>query len=172
MAQTPVDDRSDTVDVQRPHQRRGFLALAWAAVAGIALKVTTRPVSAGVDGDVVLGAANVSASQTSVRNTGTGAGLIANSGGSVSPGASTGFLGANTNANGYGIWGYASGTASSGIVGFGVQNGMWATSGAGNGVRGVSNTGVGVLGECADRKSRCAARPPGRARTQSRLFTV
>ena len=150
MAETPVDDRAGTVEVQKPHQRRGFLALAWAAVAGIALKVTTRPVSAGVDGDVVLGALNVSASQTHVRNTGQGAGLIANSGTQTSPGASTGFLGSNSNANGYGVWGYAAGTASTGVNGFGTQNGIWGTSGAGSGVRGVSSTGVGVLGECAD----------------------
>ena len=55
---------SERINAEVPIKRRGLFALAAAAVAGLVAKLSEQPVSAGTDGDVILGAngvANVAA---------------------------------------------------------------------------------------------------------------
>ena len=50
------DARPSAPDPLQPLKRRGLLAAGVALVAGLVAKLTEQPVSAGTDGDVVLGA--------------------------------------------------------------------------------------------------------------------
>ena len=145
--------------------RRGFLAAAWAAVAALVLKQTTQPVEAGVDGDVVLGASNTTASLTEIINTGSNStafqafaqtggssrgilgagglfGVIGSNvgGGPGNPGAAV--FGSTTDVNSSAIWGVQTGSPS------GVAVRGEATFGAsGTGVLGTSTSGIGVSGQ-------------------------
>jgi hypothetical protein len=128
-------------------KRRGLLAAAWAVVAGFALKHTTQPLEAGVDGDVVLGAFNTETTQTTIfRNAATGTALQVactavggTASGLISTGSGYGVISyKNGGGPGAGVFGQAETPESSGIHG----NGFSAS-----GVRGVSNTGSGVVGE-------------------------
>jgi hypothetical protein len=123
-------------------KRRGLLAAAWAAVAAVVVRQTTEPVQAGVDGDVVLGAANVTTEITAITNTTEGKdGLDV-------------YCNTGDGTNGFGV--YAEGTGY-GLVGVHVPSGK--PDGAGvfgrtnradsSGVRGEvvgSNNGIGVYG--------------------------
>jgi hypothetical protein len=129
-------------------------------VAGVVAKVTEQHVEAGVDGDVVLGAFNTSATDTSISDTrasgtalsltctagtngwglfaeGSGYGVIADST-SNTPSFGAGVLGGAYNSTPYGVWGF-DGTAAGNI-------GVFGQSTKGTGVRGVSESGVGVYG--------------------------
>jgi hypothetical protein len=56
-------------DGPRTLARRGLMAAAAAAAAGLVFKQAEQPASAGVDGDVVLGAANTTTGETTITNT-------------------------------------------------------------------------------------------------------
>jgi hypothetical protein len=128
MTTTPADDRTHADRITESMKRRGLLAAAWAAMAAVILNRTTQPVEAGVDGDVVLGSPNSTATATTITNT-TGAASLA-FGAACVPGTS-----------GVGLEGVGSGY---GVVG---QTGLTGIAG-GAGVVGVTerpNT-FGVLG--------------------------
>ena len=121
----------------RSMRRRGLLALATAFVAGVAAKFTEVPVSAGSDGDVVLGSvANNATQQTGVLNSasaGNGPAIH----GFRSPGAAAlvpttfdaGVVGQTFVTNAPGVYGKS------------------ANGSAGIGVHGTSNSGYGVYGD-------------------------
>jgi hypothetical protein len=136
-------------------KRRGLFAAAAALVAAVVAKVTEQPVLAGVDGDVVLGAANTTANVTSINNT------TANSEGIVGAcTASTDGAGVVGGGSGFGCVGIQTGSAllpnGAGVAGLGAQPGgygVWGVNGASApavGVRGESQNsaaaGIGVLG--------------------------
>jgi hypothetical protein len=121
-----------------PIKRRGVFALGAALVAGLVAKLTEQPVSAGTDGDVILGAngvANLAPTPTSICNNGSAAGPT------ISALRSPGAVSAQTLAinaailaqcaidNETAVWGRS-------------QNGAQA-----KGVRGISFAGTGVFGE-------------------------
>src|ERR687890_2060145 len=70
-----------------PRSRRAFLAAALGALGVSAAQALTRPAAAlaGTDGDVVLGAANESATTTVIANTATGSAFIATTGANAFP---------------------------------------------------------------------------------------
>jgi hypothetical protein len=130
--------------------RRGFLAAAWAAVAGLVLKQTTQPVEAGVDGDVVLGLPNTTTQFTSITNTtpdsfafiarcvggtgGIGLAGFGSSNGVYGETESTGFPGSA------GVFGLSLRSNSYGVAGFNYEP-------SGTAVFGQSASGNGVLGQ-------------------------
>jgi hypothetical protein len=138
-------------------ERRGLLAAAWAAVAGFVLKHTTEPLEAGVDGDVVLGASNIAATQTGIFRTATtgtalqvactAAGGTAS--GLISTGSGYGVVAyKNGSGGGAGVFGQAETPESSGIYGLGFSaNGVQGVSNTASGVFGVSGSGNAVLGQ-------------------------
>jgi hypothetical protein len=131
-----------------PIKRRGLLALAATAVAGLVAKLTEQPLSAGTDGDVVLGdgfGANVSATSTAVCQN-----SFVNNGPAIhgfrSPGAigsvtltvNAGVMGQTFVADSPAIWGRSqSGTQAKGVHGI---------SFPGYGVLGETTSGIGVQG--------------------------
>jgi hypothetical protein len=145
----PVGESTGTL------KRRGLLAAAWAAAAGLLLRATTTPVEAA-NGDPVLAgsSANSATNETWISCSGTGRNIF----------------GYSTGANGLsGVQGWCNGSTGSGVLGtsynnsgvsFGVQGISDSPAGTGvygrtnnsagntNGVRGESNSpnGVGVLG--------------------------
>ncbi len=124
-------------------RRRGLLAAAVAVMAGLVAKITEQPVEAGVDGDVVLGAANTTASDTSIACTATDG---------------TGLLGQCTaGLNGRGVYGIGSGVGTLSLAtntsgGTGVYG---STYGSGTGVWGnnLFDNGIGVRGESVGESS-------------------
>ena len=69
MMTTQPDLRTPAPDTTQPLKRRGLLAAGVALVAGLVAKLTEQPVSAGMDGDVVLGAVNTTTGETIINNT-------------------------------------------------------------------------------------------------------
>jgi len=130
-------------------KRRGLLAAAWAAVAAIVARQTTEPVEAGVDGDVVLGAANTTIGITYIENT------TANSDGlAVICAAGTGGVGLIGNGSGFGVVGNNNGGTAGAAAVYGRTNradnyGVWGDTGGGVGVLGTSTSGNAIRGEVA-----------------------
>jgi hypothetical protein len=112
---TPANNTTATL------KRRGLLAAAVACVAGFVAKFSEQPVSAGVDGDVVLGTFNATGSTTAITNT-----------------ASTG---------GVGFEAFCNGAGGFGIVGVGSDTGVYGLTGGGMGIRGVSTSGYAMFGQ-------------------------
>jgi hypothetical protein len=143
---TPQPDvRTPAPDTTQALKRRGLLAAAVACVAALVAKLSEQPVSAGVDGDVVLGASNTTAGTTKI--TCTGANSVA-----LYAEDTTGPYGWGIEAvgTGYAVVGFQNagdpGTAA--VYGSGRSNG-YGVSGynpSGVGVRGESNSTNGVLG--------------------------
>jgi hypothetical protein len=146
--------------------RRGLLAAAAAFVAGLVANLSETPVSAGVDGDVVLGAPNPETTGTTITNTtagsfalslncnsGAGTGLLVNAGkfgvlaqgGNAPQGgaSSAGVLGQTNDNVSYGLWGINSAAGGTGIRGE-------AFNGSGVGIQGIgsgsSDNAIGVSG--------------------------
>jgi hypothetical protein len=146
---------SPTPESARTLKRRGLLAAAVAFVAGLVAKVTEQPVSAGTDGDVVLGAANFTAGTTRIAcSSGTvGTALRLESlvgGGSpalVVNGSTAGAIYADMISDPDGFVGSAAILG----VGVGFSAGLGGTNADGTAVRGVSESGIGVLGRSTSR---------------------
>jgi hypothetical protein len=68
MTASPSGVRPPIAEANQALKRRGLLAAAVACVAGLVAKLSEQPVSAGVDGDVVLGSNNVSTTTTTIVN--------------------------------------------------------------------------------------------------------
>jgi hypothetical protein len=153
------DVRTPAPDPTQPLKRRGMLAAGIALVAGLVAKLTEQPVSAGVDGDVVLGALN-NASSITIISTGatsqTAMQLISGTGstgtsGLVSTGQYHGVeaYGGSTASGGAGVFGQAERVeASGGVHGRGFSTaGVRGESDSMNGVLGLSASGVPVFGQ-------------------------
>jgi hypothetical protein len=146
MAYQHSDERIRQESTGTTMKRRGLLAGAAALVAGIAAKQAAQPVSAGTDGDVVLGgASNAAASGTTIINNAAATYESVAFAGVRYPGWSGSFV-VSTNAglfgradlvNGYGVFGFAPQA-----FGIGVQG----QSSSYLGVVGKSLTGIGVYG--------------------------
>jgi hypothetical protein len=122
--------------------RRAFLTAAASAAAATAVTALDRPslVQAGVDGDVVLGAANTATTTTSITISANSANVFAANG--ISEEAV--IAGTNTDV-GAGVRGDAA--TGSGVLGVGPSGtGVEGSSLTGNGVLGVSEEGSGVVG--------------------------
>jgi hypothetical protein len=128
-------------------KRRGLLAAAWAAAAAIVVRQTTEPVEAGVDGDVVLGAANTATTKTSISNTtavSEALDLYCTTGtdgwGLYSEGTGYGVYGVQSNQGkpgGAGVLAYTGRADSSGVFGMAVDGtGVLGQSTSGNAIRG------------------------------------
>jgi hypothetical protein len=133
-------------DTSQTIKRRGLLAAGAAFVAGLIAKLSETPVSAGVDGDVVLGGYNTAASATIISNTtANDIALLTLGGGGVS-GAGLVSLGSQ-----YGVSAgvYESGSPGAGVLGEGRTNcpGVWGLNDTGLGVLGVSASSYGVFGQ-------------------------
>jgi hypothetical protein len=139
----------------KPWKRRGLFAAAAALVAAVVGRVTEQPVSAGVDGDVVLGASNVSTSSTNISNPAPrrpavavtldcpiGDGLYARGGdyGVIGDGGGSGFAGV-------GVLGTASLPGSCGVLGSNAQ-GVAVRGFCSNGTGG-RGTNIAIYGEVA-----------------------
>jgi hypothetical protein len=159
MTTSQTDQHTSSPDSDRPIKRRGLLAVAVAVVAGFISKLTEQPVSAGSDGDVVLGAFN-NASAITIISTGTtgqtAMQLISGTGATGTSGlASTGqyygveAYGARTANGGAGVFGQAERVeASGGVYGRGFSTvGVRGESDSKNGVLGLSTSGVPVFGQ-------------------------
>jgi hypothetical protein len=132
-------------ETDQPIKRRGLFAVGAALVAGLVAKLTEAPVSAGVDGDVVLGAGNTTPGITQVVCTSAnGTGLQGmctvgpNAWGVVGAGSQVGVIGQST----------GSGNPGAGMVGLGAANspGVQGLNSSFTAVRGDSGTGIGVVG--------------------------
>jgi hypothetical protein len=129
------DVRTSTPETYQPLKRRGLLAAGIAVLAGLVARLTETPVSAGVDGDVVLGIGNSTSGITEVTCTmPSGVGL----GGQCNAGSGIGVFGLGGQ---YGVFGESLGTAN---LGAGVS-GLGAASSPG--VAGRNDNGIGVLGQ-------------------------
>jgi hypothetical protein len=135
MTTLPSDVRTPAPDNTQPLKRRGLLAAGAAFVAGLVAKLSETPVSAGTDGDVVLGLFNFSQ---------TGTGLIASTPDQTvltleSNGGGSG-IGLHTVGNQFAVYGelLPPGNIGAGVAGFG--------RGASAGIQGVNNDGIGVIG--------------------------
>jgi hypothetical protein len=120
-------------------KRRGLFALAAATIAGLVAKLTEEPLSAGTDGDVVLGdafGANVSGTSTAVCQN-----SFVNNGPAIHGFRSPGAIGSVTLTINAGVMGQTFVADSPAIWGRS-QNGTQA-----KGVHGISFPGYGVLGE-------------------------
>jgi hypothetical protein len=130
--------------------RRAMLAGAAGAlgVLGAETLVRATPAQAGTDGDVVLGAYNVSSAVTYIRNSGGSNGEALNV---VGNGTGSGVIGNGGGSSGSGVYGFGGSPNGQGVTGSG--NGIGAgvagynSSASGAGVYGASNVGgVGVKG--------------------------
>ena len=115
MMTSQPDVRPSAPDRTQPLKRRGLLAASVALVAGLVAKLTEQPVSAGVDGDVVLGASNTTGGTTVITNTTFSSTAMAVScmvgpsgWGLLGSGSQYGILG-QTNGNGAGVYGIGNG---------------------------------------------------------------
>ena len=124
-----------------PRSRRAFLAAAaGAAAAGAATALHAPTVRAGVDGDVVLGAANTATTTTSIRITANASDVLTARG--ISDNAV--IVGRNDDV-GSGVRGEA--TTGSGVLGVAPSgSGVEGSTSTGNGVLGVSEEGAGIVG--------------------------
>jgi hypothetical protein len=145
MATSQSDERALPCDTTQTLKRRGLLAAAAAFVAGLVAKLSEEPVSAGVDGDVVLGTSNTTSGITSITNTTGGAGL------ELSCLGGTDGWGLFSEGSGYGVLGLQIGSMSgAGVRGqaTGVDSyGVWGLNGTGVGVRGDSFSNYAVFGQ-------------------------
>jgi hypothetical protein len=125
-----------------PRSRRAFLTAAAGAAGAAAITALDRPslVRAGVDGDVVLGAANTSASTTSITISANASNVL------EAHGVSEEAVIAATNTDvGAGVRGEA--TTGAGVLGVAPSgNGVEGSATTGTGVLGVSEEGSGVIG--------------------------
>jgi hypothetical protein len=125
-----------------PSTRRAFLAAAAGAAAATAASALDRPsiTFAGVDGDVVLGAANTATTTTSITISANASNVFTAQG--ITEDAV--IVGTNTDV-GSGVRGQA--TTGSGVLGVSPSgSGVEGSSSGGNGVLGVSEEGSGVVG--------------------------
>jgi hypothetical protein len=146
----PPSVRPPDSDTSQTLPRRGLLAAAAAFVAGLVAKLSETPLSAGVDGDVVLGATNTEATPTSITNTMTSFGaalfLTANGG--------TGNRGLSSQGSGFGVFG-TTGNIAGMAGGAGVYGesdransyGVWGNSITGEGVHATSDSNAGLFAE-------------------------
>jgi hypothetical protein len=146
MTTSQSDVRPPASEPTHTLKRRGLLTAAAAFVAGLVAKLSETPVSAGVDGDVVLGGNNTSAFPTNITNSVAGGGVVlrlsAPNGGSgiglQSEGTEFGLFSALIGAGfGAGVEGFAASPS-----GFGVRG----INAVGTAVRGDSTAGIGIHG--------------------------
>jgi len=142
-----MSDASQKIGDEKGWKRRGLFAAAAALVAAVVARVTERPVEAGSDGDVVLGAANVANATTSIST-------------SPIPGISSalnlsgpGGAGLVSDGSSYGVRGSSNSMLTvAGVLGETPRRGgagVWGSNGMGVGVRGSSTNGPAVLGDIA-----------------------
>jgi hypothetical protein len=148
MTTSQSDARTSEPNTTQTLKRRGLLAAGAAFVAGLVAKLSERPVSAGVDGDVVLGQFNTTSTPTTIENT------TANSTGMATfcTGGTVGW-GLASEGSELGVYGHltASGAAGgAGVFGDGFfradSYGVWGFNGSGTGVRAESQSGLGIHG--------------------------
>jgi hypothetical protein len=157
---TSPDVRTPAPDATHTLERRGLLAAGAAVVAGLVARLSETPVSAGVDGDVVLGQDNTSASPTSITSSAPDGGialrLIASNGfgaglfsAATEVGVSAVLLGPGPSAGrGAGVTGFAAFPGAFGVVGTNtVGTGVLGESNSGIGIQGFSNTNTAVFGQ-------------------------
>jgi hypothetical protein len=146
MTPPPSGVRPPIRETDQPIKRRGLFAVGAALVAGLVAKLTETPVSAGVDGDVVLGGVNSTPAQTTV------VGSTATSGTGLLGLGQSGPLGRGLEGIGSqaGVFGISMGTGSpgAGVWGSGAANspGVQGVNDSFTGVRGDSTSGMGVVG--------------------------
>jgi hypothetical protein len=135
MTASPTGVRPPIAEANQALKRRGLLAVGAAFVAGLIAKLSETPVSAGVDGDVVLGVSNSTAGSTVINCQGSNGTAL--TGTALSGPQAVGLLGQG---NQYGVMGASYGTAVPGaaVVGIGVLSS--------HGVAGFNAGGIGVLG--------------------------
>jgi hypothetical protein len=145
MATSQSDERALPCATSQTLKRRGLLAAAAAFVAGLVAKLSEEPVSAGVDGDVVLGTSNTTSGITSITNNTGSAGL------ELSCLGGTDGWGLFSEGSGYGVLALQIGsTVGAGVRGqaSGVNSyGVWGLNGTGVGVRGDSFSNYAVFGQ-------------------------
>jgi hypothetical protein len=134
-----------------------LLALGAAFVAGLVARFSEQPVSAGVDGDVVLGGMNTTQFQTTITSTGSATALsVSCTGAAPADGMAVygesnlaGIWGSNLSADpGYGVVGRADEANQSAIWGFSSHgNGVKAQSSSSNGLLALSQSGVPILAQ-------------------------
>jgi hypothetical protein len=126
MTTSQPDVRSSLSDTPQTLKRRGLLAAGAAFVAGLVAKLSETSVSAGVDGDVVLGATNTTPGLTQVEcSTPGGTGLQGlcdvgtNGWGVYGRGTQAGVFGVSdgTGSPGAGVWAFGA-PNSPGVRGF------------------------------------------------------
>jgi hypothetical protein len=146
-------------NARRP--RREVLAVAAGALGVIAAEslIKSTPAQAGTDGDVVLGATNMSGDCTFITITsasnaafvGTGAGTGSGVGGTGGSSGGNGLFGKGGASGGTGVWGEGGDSSGDGVHGLaGGPNGNGVTGlaeGDGCGVRGTGAFGIGVRGD-------------------------
>jgi hypothetical protein len=150
--ETAMKSERDTDEQRTPShtwKRRGLIAAAWAAVAAIVARQTTEPVEAGVDGDVVLGAANTTTAITTITNTSTSPTIDA-----LDLFCTAGPDGAGLFAlgSGFGVFAQNNGAAAGGAGVYGFTSpadnyGVWGDTDAGVGVLGQSTSGIPIRGQ-------------------------
>ncbi|HEY7059687.1 MAG TPA: hypothetical protein VH458_24295 [Vicinamibacterales bacterium] len=149
VADSPPPDRTQTL------KRRGLLAAGAAFVAGLVAKFSETPVSAGTDGDVVLGAVSASTAQTTVRNnapagnTTIGALAAIRSVNLLNVQVGAGLYGFSDLPGNFGVLGESEGADGIGVLGNGASVGVggFAPGPSAMAVRGRSIAGIGVYGE-------------------------
>jgi hypothetical protein len=162
MTTAQPDERTSTPDKNPILKRRGLLAAGAALVAGLVGKLTETPVSAGSDGDVILGGnsgANKTTAETSILNN-----ASENVGGPAfhgfrSPGAvvavpttlNAGLIGDTFATNAPGVFGRAqSGSQAKGVHGVSFPGaGTYGESTIGTGAYGRSTSGIPMFGQVA-----------------------
>jgi hypothetical protein len=139
---TPTSETDPTL------RRRGLLTATAAFVAGLVARFSETPVSAGVDGDVVLGQPNTSTALTSINNT-TANGIC------LQTFCTAGTTGTGLSGGGsqFGVRGVlsAAGNSGAGVFGFGRPDspGVMGGNSTAIGVQGISLTSYGVVGQSA-----------------------
>jgi hypothetical protein len=135
--------------VDRRVERRGLLAATAAAVAALVARFSEAPLEAGMDGDVVLGASNSAATQTSITNTSPGS--TATVALALSSSLSTNGLGLSSQGSHIGVAGFSlgNGVGPCGVFGSGsdAAYGVWGNGPGSHGVHGTSISGSGVYGQ-------------------------
>ena len=157
-----VPDLRPAANHQTPRiKRRGLLGALGALAAGVVARLTEAPLSAGTDGDVVLGGPNTTATTTSISTTTastTAVALSSNSGATLSA-LNSSRVTPSAGIQASGVYGVAAITNVNSVDGIGVlahglgnggASAVVAHSDSGHGVRSFSEKGVGVMGESKD----------------------
>ena len=146
MMTSQPDVRPPIPDPTQPLKRRGLLAAGVTLVAGFVAKLTEQPVSAGVDGDVVLGAHNSTSTTTTIINS--AADSVGMSVGCI---AGTKAQGLHSGGSQFGVIGSTAGNGGAGVFGTATSipnaYGVWGVAGNGIALRGDSTNANGVVGQ-------------------------